>query len=84
MENKKSLKELGEEYEEEAKILKRRIANKRKKLALLKNCTCSAEAYELKRELQVLYTQCRDALEIAEYLKSYYEPQSGVIKEKSA
>ena len=35
------------------------------------------EAYELKRELQYLYAEQRDAQSIADYLKSYYEPHEG-------
>ena len=38
---------------------------------------CSNEAYELKRELRQLYAEYREAKEIAEYLKTYYEPCEG-------
>lgn len=77
MVNKKTLKELGEEYEKELINIKRRIADKRRRLASLRDSVCSTEAYELKRELQVLYAQHREASEIADYLKSYYEPHEG-------
>ncbi len=77
MKDKKTLKELGKEYEAAAAQVKRRIAEKRQQLRGLKNSVCSNEAYEIKRELQLLYAEHREAKEIAEYLKSYYEPHSG-------
>lgn len=70
----KTLRELGEEYEKAACQLKEIIDRKRKKLRGLKDSVCSNEAYELKTELQRLYAQHRETQEIAEYLKSYYEP----------
>ena len=73
----KSLHELGLEYEREAGKLKTLIAEKRRILRGLENGICSNEAFEIKRELKNLYSQCRDAIEIAEYLKSYYEPHEG-------
>lgn len=77
MKENKTLKQLGEEYEAAASQIKRRIDKKRQQLRALKESICSNEAYELKRELQLLYAQHREAKEIAEYLKSYYEPPSG-------
>ncbi|MBQ2846836.1 MAG: hypothetical protein IJE74_01080 [Clostridia bacterium] len=72
----KTLYELGEEYEREVQQLKRRIAEKRCALRGIAS-VCSNEAYELKRELKVLYSECREAAEIAEYLKNYYQPHKG-------
>lgn len=72
----KTLRELGVEYEKAAEQLKEIIDKKRKKLKGLKDSVCSNEAYELKSELQKLYAQHREIQEIAEYLKSYYEPSS--------
>ena len=77
MVNNKSLAELGNEYETAATIIKRRIEKKRKQLNELYDSVCSAEAYELKRELQLLYAEHREAAAIAEYLKNYYEPHNG-------
>lgn len=77
MTENKSLKQLGEEYEAAVLNVRRRIDIKRQQLRALKNSVCSNEAYELKRELQLLYAEHREANEIAEYLKSYYEPHSG-------
>ena len=77
MDNKKSLRQLGEEYEAAAAQVKRRIDKKRAQLRGLKDSICSNEAYELKRELQLLYAEHREASEIAEYLKSYYVPHCG-------
>lgn len=77
MKDKKTLEQLGEEYEAAAAQVKRRIAEKRQQLRGLKNSICSNEAYEIKRELQLLYAEHREAKEIAEYLKSYYELHSG-------
>ncbi len=70
----KTLRELGEEYEKAAEQLKEIIDKKRKKLKGLKDSVCSNEAYELKAQLHKLYAQHRETQEIAEYLKSYYEP----------
>lgn len=77
MNTNRSLMQLGEEYEAAAALVKRRIDSKRKQLGALKDGLCSNEAYELKRELRHLYAEHRDAKEIAEYLKSYYEPHRG-------
>ncbi len=73
----KTLRELGEEYETAAAIIKDRIAAKRKMLRELKDSICSNEAYVLKSELKTLYVEQREAREIAEYLKTYYEPHEG-------
>lgn len=73
----KTLRQLGEEYEEAAKQVKRRIDKKREQLRSLRDSVCSNEAYVLKSELQLLYAEYREAQEIAEYLKSYYEPHTG-------
>lgn len=77
MNSNKTLRELGEEYEAATAQIKRRIANKRQQLRGLKDSVCSNKAYELKRELQLLYAEHRETQEIAEYLKSYYEPHRG-------
>lgn len=77
MVNRKTMRELGEEYEAAASRVKERIVKKRGELRGLKNCVCSNEAYELKSELNILYREYRDAREIAEYLKFYYEPHTG-------
>ncbi len=75
MNKEKTLRELGEEYEMAAEKIKIIIAEKR--LKLKKAPECSNEAYELKRELRILYSQVRDTKEIAYYLKSYYDPHNG-------
>lgn len=73
----KTLYELGGEYETAAQKVKERIDRKRAKLRGLENRMCSNEAYELKRELRLLYAEHREVREIAEYLKTYYEPGEG-------
>lgn len=73
----KSLSQLGEEYEAASALVKERITEKRQRLKNLKNSVCSNEAYVIKRELKVLYREYKDATEIAEYLKTYYEPHEG-------
>lgn len=73
----KTLRELGEEYETASIILKERIASKRAKLRALKDSVCSNEAYLLKSELKILYAEQRDAKEIADYLRTYYDPHEG-------
>lgn len=75
--SEKTLRELGEEYESALIILKERIAQKRAELRALRNSICSNEAYLLKSELKILYAEQRDAKEISEYLKTYYEPHDG-------
>ncbi len=75
--SEKTLRELGEEYESALIILKERIAHKRAELRALRNSICSNEAYLLKSELKILYAEQRDAKEISEYLKTYYEPHDG-------
>ncbi len=74
---KKTLYELGMEYESSAKLVKERIDRKREELKKLRNCICSNEAYELKRELRQLYSEYRETKEIAEYLKTYYDTDAG-------
>ena len=73
----KTLREIGEEYETALSILNERIASKRAKLRALKDSICSNEAYLLKSELKILYAEQRDTKEIAEYLKTYYDPHEG-------
>ncbi len=77
MKNNKTMRQLGEEYEAAAEKIKERIAKKREKLRMLKKSLSTNDVYELKRELQLLYSELRDTKEIAEYLKSYYEPHRG-------
>ena len=77
MSKKKTLCELGEEYERAAEQLKRIIAKKRDELNSLRDSVCSTEAFELKRELSLLYSQYRETSEISNYLKLYYEPHGG-------
>ena len=74
---RKTLYELGTEYECSAKLVKERIERKREELKKLRNYICSNEAYELKRELRQLYAEYRETKEIAEYLKTYYDIDSG-------
>ncbi|MBQ8014996.1 MAG: hypothetical protein IJ264_02290 [Clostridia bacterium] len=77
MTDNKTLRELGEEYEKAAQGIKEIIVKKRAQLRALKNCLCSNQAYVLKSELKILYAQHREICEIAEYLKTYYEPHDG-------
>lgn len=74
---KKTLHELGVEYESAAERIKEIIAKKRKELRGLRDSICSTEAFELKRELNLLYAQHRDLTDTANYLKKYYEPHNG-------
>ena len=67
----RSLKALGEEY-----------ARKRSELRRL-GTSLSDEAYSIKRELNVLYEEHREAKDIAEHLKSYYDKddkKKGVLR----
>ena len=78
----RSLKALGEEYERTAMLVKERIARKRSELRRL-GTSLSDEAYSIKRELNVLYEEQREAKDIAEHLKSYYDnddKKKGVLR----
>lgn len=77
MTDRKTLFELGLEYEEAAKNVKLIIDRKRSELKSLKDSVCSHEAFLLKSELKSLYAEYRQACDIAEYLKTYYNPHSG-------
>lgn len=77
MVNKKTLRELGEEYEAAAFLVKERIVRKRQELNSLEDRVCSNEAYIIKSELKTLYSEYRQAREIAAYLKSFYNPHEG-------
>lgn len=77
MTKNKTLYELGQEYEEAAKNVKRIIDRKRSELKSLRDSVCSHEAFVLKNELKTLYAEYRQACETAEYLKTYYDPHSG-------
>lgn len=74
MTENKSLYDLGVEYEAAAATVKARIDAKTKQLAALPNSICSNEAYVIKSELNVLYSEYRQAKDTAEYLKKYYSP----------
>lgn len=75
--SEKTLRELGREYEAASDIIKVRIAKKRAELRSLKDSICSNEAYRIKSELKILYAEQRDAKEISDYLKTYYDPHEG-------
>ena len=78
----RSLKALGEEYERTAMLVKERIARKRSELRRL-GTSLSDEAYSIKRELNVLYEEHREAKDIAEHRKSYYDKddkKKGVLR----
>lgn len=77
MVNNKSLKELGEEYERAAAQVKERINRKRQELRSLRDSVCSNEAYILKSDLKILYAEYRQAKELADYLKTYYDSHGG-------
>lgn len=69
--------ELGLEYEKEAEKIKRIIAARRDILKCDNKSATANELFEVKRELKCLYTQYRETVEIAEYLKNYYVPHTG-------
>ena len=69
--NGKTLYELGEEYYEQADILRSQISAVRKRLGEI-SPVCK-EAYKLKSVLSVLYRQRSEAVEIGRTLCNYYE-----------
>lgn len=78
----RSLASLGDEYERTAALVKERIARKRCELRRL-GTSLSDEAYSIKRELRVLYEEHREAQDIAEHLKNYYDKDAktkGVLR----
>ena len=74
MTDNKSLYDLGLEYESAAAQVKERIDARTKRLNALPDRVCSREAYELKSELNTLYSEYRQAKNTAEYLRNYYSP----------
>ncbi len=66
---------LAREYENSADILLTRIHARNEKLKTIHRC--SKEAYQLKRELRVLYNERQEALETARHLRGYYEKERG-------
>ena len=65
---------LAREYENSADILLTRIHARNEKLKTIHRC--SKEAYQLKRELRVLYNERQEALETARHLKRCYDKES--------
>lgn len=68
----KTLCDLADEYFEQAQVLEGIIAKHRKRLAALPNPETSREAYGIKSLLNVLYTEHRDVMETANFLKDNY------------
>ena len=68
----KSLSLLADEYLEQAEVLTEIINKKREELHSLARPETSREAYKLKSLLNILYSQRRDVLDTARYLKKYY------------
>lgn len=81
---RKTLAELGEEYDYQAQLLSEQIKRKNKKLASLADPRCSKQAYIIKSELNILYRQRRETLETARKLRNYYDTQNAKICEKEA
>ncbi len=75
MTENKSLYQLGEEYEKTALTVKSRIAERLRRLQKLRadNRLLSDEAYTVKSELNYLYQEYNDTLDIARHLKNYYD-----------
>lgn len=68
------ISQLGVEYFEAAEIIKERIGERLSKLRVLraKGKLLTDEAYILKSELNSLYREYNDTVNIADYLKNYY------------
>lgn len=69
MENRKSLRELGETYEKDIATLTEQIAACREKF----QNSCGTERIECGRRLACLYEMRRDAKIMADRLKHYYD-----------
>lgn len=69
---KKSLYELGLEYEESIKDVQKTAASVRLKLKAAERAYDSDKAYSLRRKLTVLYEEITEMKIIAEKLKNYY------------
>ena len=68
----KSLSLLADEYFEQAEVLTEIINKKRDELHALPQPETSRDAYKLKSLLNILYSQRRDVLDTARYLKKCY------------
>lgn len=77
MENTNSLFALGLEYEAAAKTIHKRISARREKLRSLP--VLSREAFVVNSELKTLYYEYEQTRQTAEYLKSYYKPESRIL-----
>ena len=69
-ESRKTLADLAQDYYNVAQILEERIRDRNERLKALP--PTSKQAYQLKRELNVLYREKADTLESAELLENYY------------
>lgn len=67
---RKTLGELAEDYYEAVRVLESRIADRNKRLK--EYSPASREAAKLKSELNILYSERRDTMEAARFLKEYY------------
>lgn len=67
----KSIEKLGEEYEQVARILSLRIDERKEKLKSLDKY--SDEAWNLKKEIDLLYSERLDVILTARHLKNYYK-----------
>lgn len=63
---------LADEYFEQAEVLTSLINKKRQELRSLDRPQTSREAYKIKSILNILYSQRRDVLDTARYLKKNY------------
>ncbi len=82
MTDKNELLRLGEEYDAAADIVKERIAERLRKLRILRAAgkMLTDDAYILKSELNQLYREYNDAVNTASYLKNYYSDKETIEK----
>ena len=72
---KKSLYELGLEYDESIRLTQDVVDSVRKKITQAEKNNDSYEVFVLSRKLEMLYEEIRDMRIISEKLKTYYDKE---------
>ena len=77
MEERKTLAQLGEEYEQNLEYINEKIRNLRARLRSLPDPVLSNEAYAVKSRLNMYYEIRAELSHTAHYLKNYYNNTGG-------
>ncbi len=77
MKERKTLAQLGEEYERNLEFINEKISALRAKLRALPDPILSNEAYAVKCSLNMYYEMRAEVAHTAHYLKNYYNKTGG-------